>query len=65
MFQKTFIRFTLMVAFSFTVAILLMAFRRQQAGCEGGNKPVVTKPAVYGEYIIWESLGSTILSINQ
>ncbi len=65
MFQKTFIRFTVLVAFTFTVAILLMAFTRQQSGCEGNRKADVNKSAVYGDYIIWESLGSTALSINQ
>ena len=64
MFQKTFIRFTVMIAITFTVAILLMAFHRQQSGCDENDKPATAKQAVYGEYIIWESLGSTVLSIN-
>ena len=64
MFQKTFIRFTITVAFTFMVAILLMAFHRQQSGCEEDGKPEVKKSVAYGEYIIWESLGSTVLSIN-
>jgi hypothetical protein len=65
MFQKTFIRLAITVAFTFTVAILLMAFQRSQSGCVEAGKPAETSPVThYGEYIIWESLSSTALSIN-
>ena len=66
MFQKTFIRFAITVAFTFTIAILLMAATRQHSGCAESPGPAAKHaPAVYGEYIIWESLGSTVLSVGQ
>ena len=68
MFQKTFIRFVFAIVFTFSTAILLVAASKKQnlPGAINSREKCTEaiRTSIYGEYIIWESLGSTILSVN-
>ncbi|HUR12009.1 MAG TPA: hypothetical protein VM012_11595 [Flavitalea sp.] len=62
MSRPTFIRFVLLLFVTLGVSILFLSARlKTQRQPNTRQQEEVTKPAMYGEYIIWESLGNTIL----
>lgn len=68
MFQKTIVRVGMIVLITFAVSILFVSAKRNHGRSyhQASDTKAIDgmKTSIYGEYIIWESLGNTSLVVE-